>query len=115
MNLPYFCAEDLARLFATTKGYVLKKASQGRWQRVRHPTKGKLYRFEDADRDLGHGSRTRHQQRDHKREQEEQTRLIAEEQALYLEVYGEIPDWAKPDTQVREGVLDNGDQEGKDL
>lgn len=104
MSLGHFSADDLAVLFATTRNYVLKKASQGRWGRVHHPTRGRLYLFEDAERDLGPGSKIRHLQLTHRRRQEEDAREQAAEEQEYLRVYGHIPDWAKPDTQVKRGA-----------
>lgn len=48
---PYFTAEELARLFWTTTGYVQTLASSRRWRKQR---KGHLmtYSFEDARADL---------------------------------------------------------------
>lgn len=93
MRLGYFSADDLAALFATTHGYVLKKASQGAWGRIHHPTRGKLYRFEDAERDLGPGATTRRQERNSRREQEDLKRLIAQEQEEERRAYGDTPWW----------------------
>jgi hypothetical protein len=102
VRLGHFSADDLAQLFATTRNYVLKKASTGQWERIHHPTRGRLYLFEDAEKDLGPGSKTRHLQLLYKRKLEEDAREYAAEVAEYLKVYGEIPDWARPDTPHQE-------------
>jgi hypothetical protein len=100
MNL-YFTATELARLFWTKPSYIQQAASRGRWARRRNGHQ-MTYAYQHAERDLGDSAKVRMVKAKAIHRREEEARERAEEERLYLKVYGEIPEWARPDTPQAE-------------